>query len=583
MSTPLKLSQYINRAKDVDVNKFEKKIRVAVLSSFTVNGLEETLRVKCSEINVGCNVYVSGYNQYSQEILNTESALYRFAPELSFLILDTRSIMGDLFYLPYSVTLEQRIDHIKKRSDELVDLVNHFITKSNSKIVVTQLGIPTFSPYGICETKTEYGLQEMVRDFNKKLMEGLMGQTSVHIYDFNSFVARFGENNLFDYRQFHLGDIKISLDFIPYFADELIGYIKPVLGLNRKCIVVDLDNTLWGGVVGEDGFEGIELSLTGKGSTFVEFQRLLLSLYQRGIILAINSKNNPEDALRVIREHPYMILREENFAAFRISWNDKVSNMREIAEELNIGLDSMVFFDDDPVNREYVRKSLPSVLTVDLPNDPALYAPTLAGMNDFNVLKITDEDHKRGEMYLQQRKRNDLEKNVINLEDFLNQLNIKIKIKNADKFTIPRISQLTLKTNQFNLTTHRYQEEEITKFSQDRNMLISSAQVEDKFGDNGITGTFIVKKNDSKEWIIDTFLLSCRVMGRRVEDVMMSHIINQAKKEGVEKIKAQYIPTQKNKPCEMFLQDYGFKQNGEYWEYDTNNIVKMPSHVELVT
>lgn len=578
----MKLSQYIRRSQEIDAESFDKKIKLALLSSFTVNGLEETLRVKCADANIGCRTYVSGYNQHSQEILNDKSELYRFAPDVSFLILDTRSVLGDLFYFPYSISKEQRIEFIKNRAGQVVDLVSHFIKKSDSKIVLTQLSVPTYSPYGICETKTDYGLQEMARDFNKRVTEGLINEPSAYIYDFNSFVTRFGENNVFDYRQFHLGDIKISLDFIPQFADELLGYVKPILGLNRKCIVVDLDNTLWGGVVGEDGFEGIELSPTGKGSTFVEFQRLLLSLQKRGIILAINSKNNPEDALKVIREHPYMVLREENFAALRINWNDKVSNMKEIAEELNIGLDSMVFFDDDPVNREYVRKMLPAVLTVDLPGDSALYAPTLASMSDFNVLKITEEDQKRGEMYLQQRKRNDLEKNTASLDDFLSQLDIKIKIKNADKFTIPRISQLTLKTNQFNLTTHRYQEEEITKFSQDKSMLVGSAQVEDKFGDNGITGTFIVMKNDSKEWTVDTFLLSCRVMGRKVEDAMMSHIINQGKKEGAKKIKAKYIPTQKNRPCETFLADYGFKQNGEYWEYDTSSTVKMPSHIELV-
>ena len=577
----MKLSHYINKAQTIDVNKFEKKIRVAVLSSFTLNGVSETLTVKCADMNIGCSVYVSGYNQYNQDILNAESELYRFAADVSFLILDTRSILGDLFYSPYSVSVTQRKDYIKKRSQEIIDLVNVFIKKSNSKIIVTNLSISTYSPYGICETKTEYGLQEMISDFNKKLTDGLWNESSAYIFDFNSFVARHGENNTFDYRQFHFGDLKISLDYIPYLVDELLGYIKPILGINRKCIAVDLDNTLWGGVVGEDGFEGIELGPNGKGNTFVEFQRRLLSLYQRGVILAINSKNNPEDALKVIREHSYMILREENFACIRINWNDKVSNMREIAEELNIGLDSIAFFDDDPVNREYMCKALPMVLTVELSNDSSSYASTLTSMNEFNVLTITDEDKKRGKMYLQQRMRRDVEKSATNLEDFLNQLNIKIKIKKADQFTIPRVAQLTLKTNQFNLTTRRYQEEDITKFSNDDSMLVGCAQVEDKFGDNGITGAFIVKKDNPKEWIIDTFLLSCRVMGRKVEDTMMWHILNEARKHGVRKIMVQYIPTQKNKPCETFLPDYGFKKDGEYWTYDTSNNVKVPAHINL--
>jgi FkbH-like protein len=219
-------------------------------------------------------------------------------------------------------------------------------------------------------------------------------------------------------------------------------------------------------------------------------------------------------------------------------------------------------------------------MTVDLPKDPAQYATTLLSMNDFNVLKITDEDTKRGQMYYQQKKRTDLEKSISNVEDFLKQLDIKLKIKNADQFTIPRISQLTLKTNQFNLTTHRYQEEEIRKFAQDNNMLIGCAQVEDKFGDNGITGVFIIRKN-SKEWTIDTFLLSCRVMGREVEKGILGHIIKKAKKDGVERIKAQFIPSAKNKPVENFLPSCGFKKEGEYWVYSLNSQFKIPDYLTV--
>lgn len=579
----MKLSEYINKARELEGKNFEKKLRLAILCSFTVNGLEHILRVKCADINIGSSVYLAGYNQYAQEILNPDSSLYQFLPEITFLILDARSILGDHFFSPYSSSVQERKHYINERSKEISNLVDSFKKRCDSKLVVTQIAVPTYSPYGICETKTEYGFQEMVRDFNKKLSDNTMDDPAVFIFDYNSFITRHGENNVFDRRQYHLGDIKISLDYLPKFADDLMAYIKPVLGLNRKCAVLDLDNTLWGGVVGEDGFDGIGLGPTGKGSEYVEFQRILLSLHKRGIILAINSKNNQEEALRVIREHPHMILREENFAALRINWNDKVSNMRELSEELNIGLDSMVFFDDDPVNREYMRRSLPDVLTVDLPIDPAQYAPLVEEMNDFNVLKITEEDKQRGQMYIQQKKRSDLEKNSTNLEEFLSQLEIKITIKNADKFTIPRISQLTLKTNQFNLTTQRYQEEDIVRFSQDKGMIVGSAQVEDKFGDNGITGTFIVRKESPSEWLIDTFLLSCRVLGRHVEDAMMSHIINQGKKAGVKKIKANYIPTQKNKPCETFLSDYGFKQSEGYWEYHTDETIKMPSHIEMVS
>jgi len=222
---------------------------------------------------------------------------------------------------------------------------------------------------------------------------------------------------------------------------------------------------------------------------------------------------------------------------------------------------------------------LPEVLTVDLPKDPSQFVSILTQMNDFNVLKITEEDLTRGQMYLQQKKRTELEKNNTNLEDFLKQLDIKIKIKKADQVTIPRISQLVLKTNQFNLTTKRYQEEDIHKFSQDESVLVGCAQIEDKFGDNGITGVFILKKESPLEWEIDTFLLSCRVMGRGVEDGILGHLLQKAKAEGVKKIKARYIPTKKNKPCEGFLSCYGFKQEGDHHVFQLDDQIKIPHHL----
>ena len=339
----MKLFDYINKSKTLDLTKFEKEIRVSILSSFTVNGLAEVIKVKCAELDIGCKTYISGYNQFSQEILNSKGEFYEFKSDIVFLILDTRSILGNLFFSPYSVTTKERQNFIKNQIQNITNLIKKISTFSNSKIIVTQLEIPSWSPYGIYENKMEYGLKDMIRDFNKKLTEMVKEISSTYVYDFNSFVIKYGNKNIFDYRQFFAGDIKISLEFLPLFADELLGFIKPIIGLNRKCLVLDLDNTLWGGVVGEEGFEGVELNPNGKGSSFIEFQRIILSLYERGIILAINSKNNLDEALKVINEHPQMILRKKHFACIKINWNDKVSNMQEISKDLNIGLDSIVF------------------------------------------------------------------------------------------------------------------------------------------------------------------------------------------------------------------------------------------------
>lgn len=577
-----KLSYYITKAKTLEINKSEKSLRIAILSSFTLNGLEETIRVKCSELKINCINYVAGYNQYNQEILDEHSKLYDFLPDIAFLILDIRSVFGKLLYSPYSYSLSERKQFVDKKLEDISNILRVFTKNSKAKLIVSNANIPTYSPYGITETKTDYGIYEMVTDFNSRLSVLIKNMPSVYLYDLNGFITRFGDNNIFDYRQFFLGDIRISFDYIPHLANDLLAYIKPLLGINRKCVVLDLDNTLWGGVVGEDELDGIKLGDSSPGNAFVEFQYRLLSLWERGIILAINSKNNPDDALQVIRDHPNMILREENFACMKINWNDKVTNFKEISNELNIGLNSMVFLDDDPVNREFVRKELPEILTVDLPDDPSHYTRCLMELNDFNVFTITDEDLDRGKMYFEQKQRTDFSKSVSNLDDFLKQLDVKIKIKSADQFTIPRISQLTLKTNQFNLTTYRYQEEEIRKFSQNNDMLIGCAQVEDKFGDNGITGVFIVKKQKD-EWDLDTFLLSCRVMGRKVEDGILCHILEKAKTEGVKRIRAKYLPTKKNIPCQNFLSDFGFKKEGDNWIFNLSNTIKIPEHLTVIS
>lgn len=576
------LSYFIAKARSIDGRSFQKKIKVAILSSFTINGLEEALRVKCAESDITCATYLCGYGQYNQDILDQSSKLYEFSPDITFMIIDTRSVLSTLFYTPYTIPANDRRTYIDKRVADFVNLVKTFKNRTGSKLVLTNCSIPTYSPYGICEVRTEYGLKEMVYDFNARLSDAFRSDPQVFLFDFNSFVAKYGEINVLDYRQFLVGDIKVSLSYIPHLAEELMGYVKANLGVNRKCIVLDLDNTLWGGIIGEDGFDRIDLSLKPPGMAFMEFQRVLLALYQRGVILAINSRNNEDEALRAIRDHPFMVLREEHFATMKINWSDKISNMKEIAQELNIGLDSIVYFDDDPINRELMSKAIPQIKTIDLPDDPSLYASTLMQINDFNTLVMTNEDRNRGEMYREEHKRTELKRSSSNLEDFLKQLEIRVTMKKANNFTIPRIAQLTLKTNQFNLTTRRYQEEDVETLAQDHTKLIGCAQTQDKFGDNGITGVYIVNKNHvDKEWFIDTFLLSCRVMGRGIEDAMMGYILGKAKEEGVIKVKAEFIPTKKNKPCEQLLPNFGFKKEGEQWVYNYNVPIKQTNHVEL--
>jgi len=382
---------------------------------------------------------------------------------------------------------------------------------------------------------------------------------------------------------YYRGSFGLSESFLPEAADEYMGYVKALKNLTRKCIVLDLDNTLWGGIIGEDGFEGIQLGKDPPGNAFVDFQRLLLSYYNRGIILAINSKNNYDDAIKVIKRHPHMVLREKHFAAMRINWQNKVENMIELAKEINIGLDSMVFIDENPHEREQVRQVLPQVLVVEMSSSPYLYRQALENINDFNILVFTEEDKMRGEMYYASRMRSELQKSVVSLEDFLTSLEMKAIIRQADDFSLPRVTSLVNKTNQFNLTTRRYTASKIKKVKDEKNKFnLYTLQVIDKFGDEGIVGVAIVRK-EPQTWIIDSFLMSCRVIGRKLETAFLAAIVADAKEKGVSTIVGEYVATKKNEPAKSFYPDHRFLKRKDFeWVLDlAKTTISTPPWVEV--
>jgi len=581
MNSKKTLSYFINESSQLIHKNFKEKIRIALLSSYTINGLKEIIHVKCAEHGILASIYEGPYNQYSQEILNVNSNFYKFKPDMVFLIIDSRNIFEELYHFPYSKSINQKKSFVTEKISEINYLVDFFTKQCNSTMILSNLNISTDSSSSISEQKLDYSLCDMIQEFNSILNLNYKNSEHVAILDFNSFVSKHGEDNIFDPRQYFFGDIRISMNFLPYYGEEIMKFVISFLGLTKKCLVLDLDNTLWGGIVGEDGFNGIKLGPEPPGNAFIEFQKTILSLHQRGIILAINSKNNFDDAMQIIKEHPYMILNEKHFSSIRINWNDKVSNIKQIVEELNIGLDSIVFLDDDKVNQEFVKTMLPDVFVPELPEDPSMYSKYLQNLIQFSTLKITNEDKQRGKMYTEQKIRNELKVSSPDLATFLKKLNLKISIKKVDAFSLPRVSQLILKTNQFNLTTKRYQESEINLMINDPNFFISYVNVKDKFGDNGITGVFIIKKESKKIWIIDTFLLSCRVMGRDIEKGMFVYIVNEARKQNIDQIKSKFIPTQKNKPIEDFLPNCNFKKEGDYWTYMIESELPFPEFLEL--
>lgn len=583
---PENLSSYFNQYKKIKSPEGVKKFKIAVLASSTINGIKEVLSVKCQTLELSTEVLIGDYNQYNQEILDEKSKLYGFEPDLVVLFIDTMSLLGDMFFDYYHLTVEERKELLLSKKEHIRSLISLMKARLKSKIIVHNFEVCADTPLGIIENKQELGLVEFIESLNDDLRDKFKPDSQVFIFDYDSFLSRIGKSRAINYKMYYLSDTKIDLGYLPVLADKYLAYIKPLASLTKKCIVLDLDNTLWGGIVGEDGIEGIKLGPNPEGRPFLEFQKYILSLFHKGIILAINSKNNMDDALKVIREHPHMILKEEHFASMMINWNDKIANFKAIAKELNIGLDSFVFFDDDKINREMVKCALPQVKVVDLPEDSSLYLKVIKELDDFNTYQITEEDAKRSRMYAQQRKRREFSNSIQNVEEYLKGLGIRIFIGKADKFTIPRVAQLIQKTNQFNMTTRRYTQEEVEKFVNSDGHLVLSVTVKDKFGDNGLTGAAIIKKR-REEWFIDSFLLSCREIGRRVEDAVLAYIFEEAKKEGVKTISGEFVMTKKNAPAKDFYKERGFllnkkEEDGETWACETKKAIPCPDFIEIV-
>lgn len=586
------IADYFSLYKDLEreIKKLKlpnsKIVKIALLSSFTVKGIKETLFIKCCEIGVVPEIYVGDYNQYSQEILGSGSGLYKFQPDLIIIFIDIITILGNNYLLPYQISNKQRKLWVNEKLKEIESLIKEIKENSSAKILLHNFEIPLYSPLGILENKQEFGFIESIGALNIGLRDAFKTDSQVHILDYDSFCSSIGKQNIMDYKMYFLGDIKIDLQYIPDLCDKYLAYIKPLVQLTRKCIVLDLDNTLWGGIIGEDGMNGIKLGPDPEGKPFLEFQKYLLSLFNRGVALAINSNNNLDDVLKVFREHPHMILKEEHFAAMQVNWSDKISNMKAIAEEIGIGTDSLVFIDDDKLNSEIITNALPEVLVVDMPEDAALYLKKLMELNEFNAYQLTEEDRKRGSMYAEQRERKEFQKAASDITEYLKNLKMVATIEKANSFNIPRISQLTQKTNQFNMTTRRYTEEYINKFSKSDNFLVLSVKIEDKFGDNGITGAVIVEKG-TDSWRIDTFLLSCRVIGRKVEEVLLAYLMQQAINEDIKVLMGEFIHTKKNAPALEFYKNNGFKlaskgSDTEIWEYDLAKKYKSPDFIKVI-
>ena len=557
------------------IKGLSKDIKIYVLSNFTINPIKQFLEVELYNNKVNAEILLGGYDQYYQEVFDEKSKLYSSEPQAIVLALDFMKLFPEIEDNFHALSFDSKNNLIQDRLNLFKSIIQQLRKKTNALILINNFYLRKAVKDGILDVKSELGIKEFILKFNLEAIQLCKNEINVFLVDSDKVVANGGVES-FDRKMEFMADLLLSNQALLNLSKEYARYIKSMKGIIKKCLIFDLDNTLWGGVIGEDGINGISLGTSYPGNTFLEFQKAILNLYNKGFILAINSKNNFEDAIEVFRKHPNMVLKEEHFSILKINWQDKATNMREIVHELNIGLDSLVFFDDNPSERALIKQELPEVLVVNLSEDSSTYRDSLENLFAFDLLKITEEDKKRNQMYSQQKKRKELETSSNSMEEFLTNLEIKVNISDCDSFSLSRVTQMINKTNQFNLTTKRYDGSQMQTFFENQNYKIYIVKVKDKFGDYGITALAIIKKEE-EVWIIDSFLLSCRVIGKTIEKALLQQIIEDAKKENVKILKGKFIPTEKNKPCSTFYQENGFSkfEKDNIWDFDLSQVVNL--------
>jgi FkbH-like protein len=571
-ASPSAASFVVQRFEALRQNLKLQPYRLAILRSFTVEPMVPLFRAAAFCAGIDLTIYVSDFNAYVQDMVDSGSTLYAFAPDAALLAVQTRDVVPE-FWDDFGSLKEEQIHAIVKRvSSEFRDWVRAFRKHSPAHLILHNLEQPMNPSRGLLDAQQRDGQTTAIADINTAIRNLASEQVGIYVLDYDRLVARHGRATWHDERKWVTVRLPIAASNLNHVVQEWMRFLHPLTGKLAKAVAVDLDNTIWGGIIGEDGMEGIRLGTEHPGSAYQAVQRSLLDLYQRGILLAVCSKNNREDALQALEKHPGMILKPWHFAAMRINWTEKSQNLREIAEELNIGIDALAFLDDNPIERQQVRSTLPEVFVIDLPTDPLNFASAVRQCPLFERLSLSAEDQQRGAIYQAQCERQQLERGVTSREDFYRSLQQEAEICPLTKATLARVAQLTNKTNQFNLTTRRYSEQQIADIAASEGWECFSLRLRDRFGDNGLVGVAITHlEGDVSQ--IDTLLLSCRVIGRSVETALLSFLAERARAQGARRLQGWFLPTKKNAPARDFYAAHGFTtahQNGDgtLWSLD---------------
>jgi len=536
--------------------------KLFVARSFTVEPLIPLLRAEALLAGIDLTVHTGEFNTWMQEMLDPASPLYQFQPD------------GILLAAP-----DAALDQVRSALTALR-------SRSHAHVVLHTRPAGVFPRSGIYDARLEDGDWAQVQGHNSSLRALAREFRGVHALDYDALIARHGREGWVDEQKWLTMRLPVAAPNLIHLVREWMRFLHPFTGKLAKAAVVDLDNTLWGGIIGEDGMEKIRLGAEYPGAAYQAVQRVLLDLHDRGILLAIASKNNPQDAFEALDHHPGMLLSRRHFAAMRINWVNKAANLREIAAELNIGIDSLAFIDDNPAERDQMRRELPEVAVIELPQEPMQYARALRDCPWFERLALSEEDKVRSSFYAAERERREVEQSCATPEDFYRSLQQEITIAPVQPATLERAAQLTQKTNQFNLTTRRYSEQELAAVAAEPDRQVFTMRVKDRFVDNGLVGEAIVRY-DGEVCEIEALLLSCRVIGRTVETALLSYLAGRARERGCRRMEGWFLPTKKNAPAAQFYFQHGFRPveesaAGTRWSFPLSQPIAWPEWIRLI-
>jgi len=546
--------------------------RLGLLGNGTLDLIAPVLVATAARHGIALTCIRGAYDQFLQDALCAESEVNQARPDAVLIALDYRGL-GFQQVAGQAEAAGQAID----AACGLLDNIRAGIRRNSGAICILQtLAPPPEGLFGSLDRGLPGTARFLVDAVNRRIVEAAVGSDDV-LLDVAAIAETVGLAEWHSPAQWNLAKLPFADTFVPLYADHVARVVAAMRGKSRRCLVLDLDNTVWGGVIGDDGMEGIKLAQgDATGEAHLSVQCMALALRERGIVLAVSSKNTDSVARLVFQEHPDMLLREEHISVFQANWNDKATNIRAIAEALSLGLESLVFLDDNPVERALVRRELPEVAVPELDDDPALYARTLAAAGYFESIRFLEEDRVRAAMYEGNARRLSLQNETGDIDAYLRSLDMRIVFRPFDRTTRARVSQLINKSNQFNLTTRRYTEAEVAAVEADDTAIGFAARLIDSFGDNGIISVVICRASAPATWMIDTWLMSCRVLGRRVEHEVLREILLRARERGVTTLRGVYRPTARNAMVRDHYQKLGFRQAGAdadgatWWELPTD-------------